>query len=63
MTFIDFTFSVYPRVVFPLTQLTEKGREFKWIQKCEAEFNDLKTAITSAPIVAYPDLAQKAASG
>ncbi len=53
----------YSRFVFPFTQLTEKGREFKWIQKCEAAFKDLKTALTSAPIVAYPDLAQKAAIG
>ncbi len=53
----------YSRVVFPLTQFTEKGREFKWIQKCEADFKDLKTALASAPIVAYPVLAQKAASG
>ncbi len=53
----------YSRFVFPFTQLTEKGREFKWIQKCEAAFKVLKTALTSAPIVAYPDVAQKAAIG
>ncbi len=29
----------------------------------QTEFKDLKTALTSAPIVAYPDLAQKAAIG
>ncbi len=50
----------YFRVVFPLTRLTEKGREFKWTQECEDAFKDLKTTLTSAPILAYPDLAQKA---
>ncbi len=48
------------RVVFPLTQLTEKSRDVKWTQECEAAFKDLKTAFTSAPILVYPGLAQNA---
>ncbi len=55
--YFRFFVPAYFRVVFPLTRLTEKGREFKWIQECEAAF---KITLTSAPILAYPDLAQKA---
>ncbi len=52
----------YARVVFPVTRLTEKDREFKWTQECDAAFNDIRTALTSALILAYPDLSPNAAS-
>ncbi len=50
----------YARVAVTLTRLTEKGREFMWTQEYDAAFNDLKTALTSAPILAYPDLSPNA---
>ncbi len=37
-------------------RLTKKGGEFKWAQECMAAFTDIKTAHTSAAILAYPHL-------
>ncbi len=47
----------YDRIVFPLTRLTERGREFKWTQEYEAAFKDLKAIRGFAAILAYSDLA------
>ena len=38
----------------PLTNLTKKGRAFKWTPECEEAFNILKQKLTEAPILAYP---------
>lgn len=38
----------------PLHQLTEKNRVFKWTQECQNSFEELKHALTSSPILAYP---------
>ena len=39
----------------PLIQLTEKANKFSWGEKEENSFQDLKNALVSAPILAYPD--------
>ncbi len=36
--------------------LSTTTREFKWTSECEETFQTLKTALTSAPILAFPDL-------
>ncbi len=38
----------------------EKTREFKWTNVCEEAFQTLKTALTSAPILALPDISKDA---
>ena len=38
----------------PMTQLLEKGVKFHWSCECEEAFNQLKGALTSAPILGYP---------
>jgi len=38
----------------PLYRLTEKGRPFKWTEEENKSFEALKTALTTAPILAYP---------
>ena len=38
----------------PLHVLTEKGRSFNWSKECQIAFNTLKSALISAPILAFP---------
>ncbi|KAK3745260.1 hypothetical protein QZH41_010890 [Actinostola sp. cb2023] len=38
----------------PLHRLTEKGREFVWTSECDIAFNQLKTTLSTAPVLAYP---------
>ncbi|GFT76639.1 retrovirus-related Pol polyprotein from transposon 17.6 [Nephila pilipes] len=39
----------------PLHRLTEHKRPFVWSEECEVAFTSLKEALTSAPILSYPD--------
>ena len=36
--------------------MTKKGVEFKWTDACENAFQTLKTKLTTAPILAQPDI-------
>ena len=36
-------------------KLTNKGIKFTWADKCQTPFDTLKSAVTQAPILAYPD--------
>jgi hypothetical protein len=38
-----------------LHKLTEKTATFIWTDACETSFDNLKTYLTSAPILAHPD--------
>ena len=44
----------FAQVASPLTRLLEKGIEFEWSPECEDAFNQLKSALLSAPILGYP---------
>ena len=39
----------------PLTHLTRQGVSFDWSDKCQLAFDRVKTALTSAPVLAMPD--------
>ena len=39
----------------PLHQVTEKKNPFKWTEQCEKAFTQLKSCLTSALILAFPD--------
>ena len=39
----------------PMTKLTRKGVKFKWTDECQTGFNYLKTCLTEAPFLKYPD--------
>jgi hypothetical protein len=39
-----------------MTSLLEKEREFKWDQKCQDSFNQLKLRLMSPPVLVMPDL-------
>ena len=48
----------FSQISRPLTNLTKKGRPFQWTDKCEAAFQELKTRLTSAPVLTLPDPSQ-----
>jgi hypothetical protein len=39
-----------------MTRLLEKDRKFVWTPKCEQAFCTLRTLLTSAPVLAQPDI-------
>ena len=43
------------RIGNPITSLQKKGKKFDWNQKCEESFKNLKTLLTSAPIIRIAD--------
>lgn len=45
----------FSHVCAPLFRLTEKGAKFVWSDECDLAFKKLKQALTSSPILAYPD--------
>ncbi|XP_028091827.1 uncharacterized protein LOC114292111 [Camellia sinensis] len=42
------------KIVVPLTQLTRKGVAFEWTEERESAFQELKTKLTTAPVLALP---------
>ena len=40
----------------PLVDLTRRGRKFVWTDNCQKSFEQLKKALISAPIMAFPDV-------
>lgn len=44
----------FGQIARPLHKLCEKGSKFVWTDECEIAFNQLKCALTSPPILAYP---------
>jgi hypothetical protein len=45
----------FSKLSLPLTQLTRKGQAFIWTSQCEANFQELKRRLTTAPILILPD--------
>ena len=48
----------FSKIAKPMTQLLEKGKEFKWTEECQAIFEDLKKRLTSAPVLVLPNITQ-----
>jgi hypothetical protein len=46
----------FSKIVKPLTTLLEKGKEFKWDEKCQASFEELKKILTTTPVLIMPDI-------
>ena len=42
------------RLATPLTLLTQKNVKFEWTEECERSFQELKSRLTSAPILIIP---------
>ena len=48
----------YASIARPLTNLTKKDHPFVWNQDCEDAFVALKKALSTAPVLAYPDFSR-----
>ena len=46
----------FAKIAKPLTELTKKNRHFHWDDACQSSFETLRTALTVAPILAYPNV-------
>jgi hypothetical protein len=46
----------FSKILKPLTTLLEKGKEFKWDDKCQASFEELKKRLTTTPMLIMPDI-------
>jgi hypothetical protein len=46
----------FSKIGNPMTSLLEKGREFKWDEKCQDSLDQLKTRLMSPPVLVMPDL-------
>ncbi|WVZ75917.1 hypothetical protein U9M48_023935 [Paspalum notatum var. saurae] len=46
----------FSRISKPMTALTQKNTKFAWSPKCEEAFGTLKKLLTSAPVLAQPDI-------
>lgn len=45
----------FAKLAAPLNHLLRKDQKFVWTDKCEQAFISLKTALTTAPILVFPD--------
>ena len=45
----------YAEIAKPLHIMAEKARPFIWTEECQHAFEKLKTQLTDAPILIYPD--------
>ena len=46
----------FAKIINPLNKLLRKSVPFVWTDECEIAFNSMKTKLTTAPILQFPDL-------
>ena len=46
----------FSKLAKPMTALLEKNAKFVWSEKCQANFEELKKKLTTAPVLVLPDL-------
>jgi hypothetical protein len=46
----------FSKIAKPMTSLMEKGRDFKWDEKCQESFDQLNKRLMSPPVLIMPDL-------
>ena len=46
----------FSKIAKPMTELLKKDKKFVWTEDCEQSFNELKTRLTSAPVLTLPDI-------
>ncbi|KAK1695522.1 hypothetical protein QYE76_012219 [Lolium multiflorum] len=46
----------FSSIARPMTQLLKKDKKFEWTDKCEESFQQLKTRLTTTPILIMPDI-------
>jgi hypothetical protein len=53
---IDDSLKDFFKITKPMTKLLEKGKTFEWTPKHEANFQELKKRLTTAPVLTMPDM-------
>ncbi|WVZ82042.1 hypothetical protein U9M48_029354 [Paspalum notatum var. saurae] len=48
----------FSKIAKPMTSLTKKNAKFVWGPKCEEGFRELKKLLTTAPVLAQPDVTE-----
>jgi hypothetical protein len=48
----------FSRIAKPMTEQLKKGVKFSWDQKCEDAFHTLRAHLTTAPVLAQPDVSK-----
>jgi hypothetical protein len=48
----------FSRIAKPMTEWLKKGVKFSWDQKCEDAFHTLRAYLTTAPVLAQPDVSK-----
>jgi hypothetical protein len=46
----------FSKIAKPITRLMQKDTRFVWTPECDAAFHKLQTLLTSAPVLAQPDI-------
>jgi hypothetical protein len=46
----------FSKIAKPMMQLLEKDSKFAWTAECETSFHTLRTLLTTAPVLAQPDI-------
>jgi hypothetical protein len=46
----------FSKIVKPMTSLLQKDHKFAWIEECEVAFRTLRELLTTAPVLAQPDI-------
>jgi hypothetical protein len=46
----------FSKIAKPMTRLLQKDEKFVWTLECEEDFHTLRTLLTSAPVLAQPDI-------
>ena len=46
----------FSKIAKPMTELLKNGTPFVWSEKCEASFQELKSKLTTTPILTLPDV-------
>ena len=49
----------FSRIARPMTQLLKKGKKLEWTPECDASFQELKKRLTTAPVLATPDISKE----
>ena len=46
----------FSKIAKPMTELFKKDTKFEWTEDCEKSFNELKTRLTTAPVLTLTDI-------
>jgi hypothetical protein len=46
----------FSKIAKPMTSLLQKDHKFAWTEECEAAFHTLQKLLTTAPVLAQPDI-------